>query len=194
MSKVAHMERLDRIKHAIDNEDDTALTDAERTMKVELLTTLSMVLNPNKSTTGILKILKEEHNLSERDAYKRMSDARFMFGNLMTMDRALEKVKAYQRAEKAYMMAKKQKYVDGMVKANEQMMKIVGTDDPNDMIDPTKLEPSMYVASLPPSDRKIMKALLDKGVLDLGELMSRAGLLTDAVVMEEKEGQADTAE
>jgi hypothetical protein len=181
MSKGDRMARLDRIKWAIDNESDVYLSDAERTEKVELLSVVSLLLNPLKSTQSIVKLLKEEHGLSERAAFQRLTDAKFVFGNVFAHDRALERLKAYQRAEMAWKMARQQKYVDGMVRANEQMLKIVGADDPNDSIDPTKMEPSVYKVALPRSEIKAIQQLVGMGAIDLGAMMAKAGLLTDAV-------------
>lgn len=194
MSKIDRMQRLDRIKKAIDEETDVFLSEAERKEKVELLTVAGLLLNPWKTTQSIIQILKHEHGLGERQAFQRLTDAKFVFGNIFSPDRAIEKMKAYQRAELAWKMAHEQEYVDGMVKANDQMMKIVGADDPNDQFDPTRMEPSIYRAVLPASERKALTALLASGAVDLGQLLSKAGLLTDVEALPVAEEVADQEE
>lgn len=190
MSQVDRMHRLDRIKRAIDEEDDTALTESERNEKVELLATCSLLLNPYNSTQTIVELLENEHNLSNRQAFRRLSDAKFVFGSVFTPDKAMERMKAYQRAELAWEYANARKNVDGMTKANDQMMKIVGTDDPNDLLDPTKMEQSIYKASLPIDLRRQFEALLSSGALDISALMLKAGLITEAVVVSDDDDEA----
>lgn len=190
MSAVDRMQRLDRIKRAIDNDDDTALTESERNEKVELLSTCSMLLNPYNSTHSIVATLKHEHGLSERQAFRRLSDAKFVFGNVFNPDKAMERMKAYQRAELAWEIAHEKENVDGMTKANEQMMKIIGTDDPNDQIDPTMLEPSLYKAVLAIEQRKMLEALAGSGAVDIAALMLKAGLISDAVEADDEEANA----
>lgn len=183
MSKVDRMTRLDRIKRAIDDDNDAWLSDAERTEKVELLTVCSMLLNATKNTGAIINMLRKEHGLSERQAFQRITDAKFVFGNVFSMDRSFERLQAYKRAEHAWKLARRQRNPDAMTRANDQMMKIVGADDPNDAIDPTKLEPSVYKAVLPADVNKAVKALLSKGAIDLGSLMMEHGMLSDAEVL-----------
>lgn len=185
MSLVDRMQRLDRIKRAIEEEDDTGLTESERNEKTELLATCSLLLNPYNSTHSIIGMLENEHGLSERNAFRRLTDAKFVFGNVFNQDKAMERMKAYQRAELAWSMARERHNVDGMTKANEQMMKIIGTDDPNDLIDPTKMEPSIYKAVVAKDQLKLLEALLAGGSLDIAAMFEKAGLLKDAQVVEE---------
>lgn len=185
MSSVTRMERLDRIKKAIDDESDVYLSEDERREKSELLSVVSMLLDPDYITADVISTLMQEHGLSQRTAYRRLSDAKFVFGNVFSRDGSMERMKALQRAEEIYMISKDRQNVDGMLRANDQIMKIVGADNAADAIDPTKLEPSLYKAVLPSEAKKLLSLLAASGSVDIADMMMRAGLVKDALMLEE---------
>lgn len=188
MSKLPHQVTLDRVKHAIDTESDVLLTDEERKLKVELLACCSMLLDPSNTTRAILKVLNREYDLPERTAFKRLADARFVFGDVFGMDRGLAKMQARMRAESAYALAREMAQPGDMVRANEQLIRLDNLDkDETSNIDPTQLEPSQYRLVASPDARKAMKAMLGSGAVDLGKLLMESGMAADAIVVPAEE-------
>ncbi len=196
MSRTGHNIKMDRIKRAIDEETDDWLTDEERSEKLELLTVCSLLLNPNKTISGIVAVMRNEHGLSDRTAFQRIKDAKWIFGDVFSTDRAIEKMKAIQRAEAAYKLAKKGGYVEGMVAANNQLIKLqqLDKDETPGAIDPTLLQPSEYRLMVNPASKGLLKQLQKSGVIDLGAAMEKAGVLTEAVILKDNDPPADDDE
>lgn len=192
MSSTDRMTRLDRIKKAIDDETDIALSDEERREKEELLVCCGMLLDVRKVTSSIIKILMNEHGLSHRTAFRRIADAKFVFGVGGTVDRAFEKLKAIQRSELAWEMARKQKYVDGMTRANDQIAKLHELDkDDRSAIDPTMLEPSQYKLVGSGDTKKAIRKMLDEGVVDISQMLIQSGHVVEAKVVDTTATEVD---
>lgn len=195
MPKPSHQLTLDRIKRAIDEDNNLFLTDAERKMQEELLACSSMLLNVTKTTGSIVKTLCNEHGMDQRTAYRRIADAKFIFGDVFSADRAMEKMKATLRAEKAWQLANKQKYVDGMVRANDQIVKLRGLEhDELSAIDPTQLEPSTYKLMLSPDGKKLQRHLIAKGTVDLGQMLLESGAVQEAELVNDDDPADDEME
>jgi hypothetical protein len=190
------MTRLDRIKNAIDTDSDELLTDGERQEKLQLMACMTLLLEPQRTLSGIVSVLMGEHGIRERTAYNRIRDAKFVFADMLGgNDRVFAKFKARQRAEQLYKMSTKRGNVVAALAANAQLIKIDGLDKEDaSAIDPTKLEPSQYRLQVPKDTIRMVRGLLTSGSVDLAELFKDSPLVQDAEFVEVKPAKGQEEE
>lgn len=188
MAHPPHHVRIARIKRAIEEDDDSQLSDEDKKMYAEFLALFSLLMNPRNTTGAIIRVLKSEHGLLERTAYSRIKDAKFIFDDMFAPDKSMEKMRALRRAERAAQLAEKQKYSDGLVSANNQIIKLLALDkeETPGAIDPTQMQPSQYKLVASKDARRVLNGLLDSGTVDIGKMMLEAGSIPEAVVIDGK--------
>lgn len=188
-----HRPKLDKIRTAILEKDDSRLTERELQWKEQMTTAFKLLLTGEYTRRDVVNTLMEDHGVNNSvTAYARIRDAMQVYGDVASANRQVEALIAYQRAEEMWKRAltimagtkgedgkviapdpvTMMEAMDRALKANEQMIKIRGVDrdQPNEL-DPAKFQPLPNQFILAKSVDQMVKAMLKAGVIDLNTIL-----------------------
>lgn len=129
----------------------------------------SMLLDV-KSHKYIMRTLADEFELSERQSYRVLDDAKQIYSDVRKADKDINQHIAIEMAKKAFRRAKQSNSTRDMVEATKAFIKATGLDKDNvELPDFERLQPSLLVAVLPEGLKESIQDLLSEPAIDLNK-------------------------
>lgn len=174
IAKSKEMETFNAIKEYYMGTDPIVLSPTREEIRKRWHTIYLMKMD-RKSDHEIANSIKRLHEISQSQAYQDIANAKKLFGITNKSDRDLNRQMAEQMALETYQFAKEKRNTKDMVAANKSFIEAGGLkDDQSDIIDFSKIEPSIYVVMIDPRTEKLMERLFSKPTINLSELMDQA--------------------
>lgn len=163
--KLTYFERIQRMfRNEIEESD---LSEDERKYLFAVRMAYGMMMEAH-STSYVVGVLIKEHNVAQRTAYNIINDAQRIFGQIQQTHKEFARIQAIEMAKFLWATAKRRQDVKGMNKALENFIRATGIDrlDP-ELPDFERLAPSLNILMLPEGMEDMIKAMLNKGVVNL---------------------------
>ncbi len=120
----------------------------------------------------IVKLLDRNHNLSERQAYNYINETEYVFGKVGGVDKDYERQFLLTVALRNIQLAIRKQDNKAINSAIITYHMVAGLDkDDSNMPDFSKLEQHIYNITLPATQEKFLKKLLDSGTVDLATIL-----------------------
>lgn len=170
MSERSEVARHERIIDAIEANNYEHLNEREKEEALQVANCITMMLTPHSTERSIVKVLKNEHNVSGPTAWNRLNLAKQIIGDTFTANRKWEILRAFWRAEDIYQRAISQKNDELALMAIGQMTKIKALDREDlSAYDLEKMQGGVHL-KLPPSMERFFRGLMSTGVLDFSKI------------------------
>lgn len=170
-----------------DEKAETDLTDHEKALLNRWNEAFTLMRNYKSSADTAAILMKRFPGLSRATAYRDISNAIAMFGNITESTKEGIKHLSTEMVRDAFVIAKAKNNEDAMIKAAVAIAKINGVNitDP-DLPDFSKLEPHTYQQILDPVTAKAFQLLIKTGRIDFNMLVeAMQEVAEDAVIIEE---------
>lgn len=155
-----------------ENNDDipedkrVTLSEKENAHKDRLVHMWSLRLNNKYSRTQVIQITMREHKVSQATAYRDYVLAMQLFGDLDQVNLAAERMILAESYWNLYQMALKKGNENGARKALDSYKGLFNWEDNEQVVDPRKLEASVYKMNLPRGAAKILNQMMESGSVD----------------------------
>lgn len=139
-----------------------------------------------KSKKRIVELIQMLHPVSERQAYNYINETEYVFGKVGGVDKDYERQFLLTVALKNIRLALSRKDPKAINSAIITYHMVAGLDkDDSNMPDFSKLEQHIYNISLPESQEKFLKKLLESGTIDLAEILPPEAEVKDSTIKKE---------
>lgn len=167
-----HSERIERIRKAIELDDDTLLDDTSLKLKDQLLQVLAKMLEGTESQASLVRWMRDQFGFSTAVAHSRVRDCKDLFVDLLPTNRSVDVLLLGMRAEKLWDDAER---IDDAkdrvtVRTNilREMARLKGLDRGEGAeVDPRHVEPHEYHIKVPKLLVRQLMGMLSGGVVDL---------------------------
>lgn len=174
------------IQFLIEPGDDTSDLPEELKKKYLILKEVHGYRLRFKSKIKIVKLLQMIHPVSERQAYNYINETEYVFGKVGGVDKDYERQFLLTVALKNISLALKKKDNKAINSAIITYHMVAGLDkDDSNMPDFSKLEQHIYNITLPESQEKFLKKLLESGTVDLAEIIPSEAIQEGSTIKKE---------
>lgn len=164
---------FDKIMASYIGNGEITLSDKNEAIKKRWISIWTNVLEFHSPAQAIKKHLEIHPGLSKAVAYRDLSNANKLFGNLLKTDKEGRKAVLYEYAFKNYQMAIKERDLQAMNKAWENMYKVSDLDKVEDIhYNPEKLVDKPDKFTLDPRIRDLFLKLSAEGSVDFNKLQA----------------------
>lgn len=146
------------------------LTEKETQHKDRLVHIWSLRVNNKYSRTQVIQIAIRDHKISQATAYRDYTLAMQLFGELDLVNISAERMVLAESYWNLYQMALKKGNEDGARKALDSYKSLFTWQESDQVVDPKKLEASVYRMVLPRGVGKVINAMFENGVADFNSL------------------------
>lgn len=159
-----------KLKSWYQDEESVVLSEKETAFKNRLAHIWALRLNNKYSTQQTITVAMKEHDISQATAYRDYKLAQQLFGEIDQVDIAAERIILAEAYWNLYQRAISAKNFDEARKALDSYKSLFNWADDDQVVDPKKLEASVYRMVLPRGVGKVINAMFESGVADFNSL------------------------
>lgn len=159
-----------RIKAWYIDENSIELSDKDNLRKDRLMHIWALRFKKKMSVSQAINKIIKEYEISQATAYRDYSLAMELFGDIDQTNAAAEKKIIAESYWDIYQNLYRLRKYDEARKALDSYKSLFDFSDKSQIVDPKKLEASLYKMNLPRSANKLLTAMLDSGVVDFNSL------------------------
>lgn len=148
------------------DERNIELTPFEAEKKQQYEAAFTMLIDNSSIIDTVLKI-EQLYNVSKATAYRIISGAETIFGNVKKFDKEAWRYIQIERKRRLIDFAIKDKNFELAAKLERDIDNLIGFDKEESQFNPDKLKAQIYEISLPNAVQKAIMAMLKKGPVDL---------------------------
>lgn len=154
----------------LDKESGVTLTEKEEKIRVRWSAAFSLLCQYHSPQQAV-KVIQEQFDISEPQAYRDVKQATKLFGDVTKSEKEGYRHILYEYSMKVFQMAAKNHDLQNMNKSISNMISLKGLDveDP-DMPDFNKLQPHQYNINIPDATINILSNMMNKGVVNISDI------------------------